>query len=87
MKSRSTYSTDLLTGESAEWFSNGQIVRQFSYVDGKEEGPQKMWYEDGSIRANYVVKNGKRYGSIGAKGCTLEDEVAESRSLNGEADA
>jgi hypothetical protein len=28
-----------------------------------------MWWENGLIRANYVVKNGRRYGLIGLKLC------------------
>ena len=28
-----------------------------------------MWQEDGTARANYVVREGRRYGLMGAKGC------------------
>ena len=36
---------------------------------GYEEGSQKAWWQNGVIRANYVVKNGRRYGLIGLKLC------------------
>lgn len=51
-KSSSNYAQDLLSGPYFEWSSDGTLLRQFAYLAGNEEGPQKMWYEDGSIRAN-----------------------------------
>jgi len=71
-KQISSYKNDILEGELEEWFVTGIKAREFSYELGKEEGRQVMWYEDGTIRANYVVRNGRRYGSIGTKGCTSE---------------
>ena len=56
-------------GSFKEWYRNGQLVKEFNYVNGKEDGPQRMWQSDGKIRANYVVKNGDRYGLIGLKKC------------------
>ena len=44
-------------------------MADFNYVDGKEEGSQKMWQINGKIRANYHVKNGERFGLIGLKKC------------------
>ena len=41
----------------------------FHYIDGKEVGSQKLWQEDGRIKANYEVKNGERFGLIGLKKC------------------
>jgi len=69
IKQKAAYRADLLEGSSAEWFRDGQQARSFTYAAGQEEGQQMMWYEDGSIRANYHVKDGRRYGSIGTKGC------------------
>ncbi len=56
-------------GNFKEWYTNGQLAKEFHYVQGKEDGPQKMWRYDGKIRANYVVKNGERFGLIGLKKC------------------
>lgn len=56
-------------GSFREWYRNGQLVKQFNFVNGKENGSQKMWQPNGKIRANYVVKNGERFGLIGLKKC------------------
>ena len=56
-------------GTMKEWYSNGQILKEFKYVNGKESGTQKMWQSNGNIRANYTVVNGERFGLIGLKKC------------------
>ena len=56
-------------GIAKEWYENGQDYKFFHYNMGYEEGSQKAWWENGVIRANYVVKNGRRYGLIGLKLC------------------
>jgi len=56
-------------GTIKEWYVNGQLVREFNYVHGKEDGSQKMWLSNGNIRANYTVVNGERFGLIGLKKC------------------
>jgi hypothetical protein len=56
-------------GVAKEWYQNGQAYRTFHYEHGYEQGSQKMWWENGIIRANYVVKDGRRYGLIGLKLC------------------
>lgn len=56
-------------GTVKEWFVDGTLYRDFNYVHGKEEGSQKLFKPNGNIRANYVVKNGERYGLIGLKNC------------------
>ncbi len=65
-------------GEIKEWYSNKQLLKVFNYVDGKEEGSQKMWQENGKIRANFVVKNGERFGLIGLKKCYSVNIIDES---------
>jgi hypothetical protein len=60
---------DAYSGELQEWYSSGQLAKLFHYKNGQEEGPQKMWWADGRLRANYVVRNGKKYGTIGVKLC------------------
>lgn len=56
-------------GTAKEWFVDGTLYRDFNYVHGKEEGSQKLYKPNGNIRANYVVRNGERYGLIGLKRC------------------
>lgn len=56
-------------GALKEWYHTGEPFRFFNYETGKESGAQRMWALDGSLRANYVVKDGHRYGLIGLKNC------------------
>lgn len=56
-------------GSFKEWYKNGKALKAFHYTNGKESGSQMMWLPNGNIRANYVVKNGERYGLIGLKKC------------------
>jgi antitoxin component YwqK of YwqJK toxin-antitoxin module len=64
------FANDEHQGELKEWFENGMRSRLFHYEAGHEKGNQRMWWPDGSVRANYDIKNGKRYGLIGEKLCT-----------------
>ena len=56
-------------GERKEWNNEGNLIYLATYKKGQEEGPQKLWYDNGKIRANYIIKNGKRYGLLGTKNC------------------
>lgn len=56
-------------GTLKEWYKTGEPFRFFNYEAGKESGAQRMWESDGTVRANYVVKDGHRYGLIGLKNC------------------
>ena len=56
-------------GNVKEWFKTGELMRDFNYISGKESGSQRMWNVDKSIRANYEVVNGERFGLIGLKKC------------------
>lgn len=59
-----------------EWFANGQLFTFNTYNDqGQPEGLQQMWYDNGKIKANYVVKGGRRFGLLGAKGCMGKREI------------
>ena len=60
-------------GTIKEWYTNGQLVKEFNYVNGKESGTQKMWQSNGNIRANYTVVNGEKFGLIGLKKCYTID--------------
>ncbi len=58
-----------------EWYSSGQLYSLFNYDNqGQPEGSQQMWFATGQIKANYVIKNGRRFGFLGAKGCMGEGE-------------
>lgn len=58
-----------------EWYPNGQLFSLSNYNQpGQPEGEQKMWFETGQIKANYIIKDGRRFGFLGAKGCMGEGE-------------
>ena len=60
---------DAYEGELREWSENGHLFHLANFVKGQEEGIQKMWYENGKIKANYFIIKGKRYGLLGTKNC------------------
>jgi len=76
LKSLGTYQNDFYQGNLKEWYPDGNLYRDFNYVDGQEAGLQQMWKSDGRIKANYVVRQGRRYGLTGVKNCVnvFEDE-------------
>lgn len=62
-------SNDEYQGELKEWNSAGLLVKQFHYVNGQETGSQRRWWDDSTVRANYEIRNGRKYGLIGIKLC------------------
>lgn len=64
-----TFENGLHEGSAKEWYVDGKPFREAHYHKGIEQGSQKMWNRDGSLKANYVVKNGRRYGLVGSKPC------------------
>ncbi|MCP4438386.1 MAG: hypothetical protein GY810_05525 [Aureispira sp.] len=65
-------------GTAQAWYESGQLYKLFNYLHGKEEGRQQMWTEEGEYKANYVIKNGRRYGLIGSKPCYTIEEQEQS---------
>jgi len=71
-----TANDDAYEGELKEWTIDGFLIHQANFVNGQEEGPQKLWYDNGKIRANYIIRDGKRYGLLGTKNCVnVSDSV------------
>lgn len=56
-------------GTCCEWNQSGILIKKMTYQQGYEVGPQQMWYGDGKIKANYVMKDGRRFGLLGTKNC------------------
>ncbi len=50
------------SGEFKEWYASGLLGKQFHYVNGYEEGSERLWWDNGTVRANYVIRNGRKYG-------------------------
>jgi hypothetical protein len=68
-----TYRRGVLEGAAREWYAAGGLYREMHYAAGHEAGSQRVWWPDGRVRASYVVRDGRRYGLMGAKGCVTED--------------
>jgi antitoxin component YwqK of YwqJK toxin-antitoxin module len=67
---------DEYEGTCKEWNVEGKLVRILNYKSGHEEGHQQWWYDNGKVKANYVIKDGRRYGLLGTKNCiNVSDSV------------
>jgi len=61
-------------GECLEWHSNGRLATLRTWRAGEEEGAEQSWDATGKLVANYVVRGGRRYGTLGARACyTMKD--------------
>jgi antitoxin component YwqK of YwqJK toxin-antitoxin module len=56
-------------GTCREWNADGVLIIEMNYKNGYEAGPQKMFYDNGKVRSNYLIINGRRYGLLGTKNC------------------
>jgi antitoxin component YwqK of YwqJK toxin-antitoxin module len=63
-------------GTCREWNNEGTLIKLANYKKGHEEGLQQLWYDNRKVRANYVIKDGRRYGLLGTKNCiNVSDSV------------
>ena len=46
---------DEYDGNCREWNETGMLVKEMNYIKGHEEGIQRWWYDNGKIKANYVI--------------------------------
>jgi antitoxin component YwqK of YwqJK toxin-antitoxin module len=70
------FKDDEYEGTCKEWNQAGFLVKQMNYKKGHEDGPQQWWYDNGKIKANYVILDGRRYGLLGTKNCVnVSDSV------------
>ncbi|CAN5332074.1 hypothetical protein BH09BAC2_BH09BAC2_07760 [soil metagenome] len=65
----SRFLNDEYEGAYLEWNMNGLLIKKMNYIAGHEEGNQQWWYDNGKIKANYIIKNGRRFGLLGTKNC------------------
>jgi len=64
-----TFVADEYEGSCKEWNDEGGLTKDMNYKKGHEEGRQQCWYDNGKIKANYIIKDGRRYGLLGTKNC------------------
>lgn len=60
---------DEYQGTCKEWNEDGNLTKIMNYKKGHEEGQQQWWYDNGKIKANYIIKSGRRFGLLGTKNC------------------
>jgi antitoxin component YwqK of YwqJK toxin-antitoxin module len=63
------YAAPLLE-ERRTFYPDGQPYEVRHFYNGREEGLQQAWTEDGEPYINYEMRNGRRYGFINARPCT-----------------
>ena len=63
------FDNDEYDGTCREWNYDGRLIKEMHYEKGHEQGSQKMYYDNGKVRANYMIIDGKRYGLLGTKNC------------------
>lgn len=56
--------------ERRSFYPNGRPYEVRHFLNGREEGLQQAWTEDGDLYINYEMRNGRRYGFINARPCT-----------------
>lgn len=71
------FQNDEYNGVCRDWNKDGKLIREMTYKNGHEDGPQKVWYDNGKIKSNYVVKDGKRYGKLGTKNCVTTTDTLD----------
>lgn len=56
--------------ERRTYYPSGTLYEVRHFFNGREEGLQQGWTEDGTLYVNYEMRNGRRYGFINARPCT-----------------
>lgn len=56
-------------GELRGWHENGRLHQLRHFDSGHETGSQRSWDRNGAVEANYVIRDGRRYGVMGARPC------------------
>lgn len=63
------YAKGLAVGTCREWYESGRLATVRRYVNGVERGLQEGWGRRGEVQFSYVVRDGRRYGLLGAINC------------------
>lgn len=63
------FTADEYDGTCSEWNTEGRLIKKMNYKAGHEDGRQQSWYDNGKVKANYIIKEGRRFGLLGTKNC------------------
>ena len=70
------FKNDEYHGENKAWSEKGILIQHLIFENGFEKGLQRLWWNDGTVRSNYIVRNNRRYGLLGTKNCiNVSDEI------------
>jgi hypothetical protein len=69
VRSDAFFADGVLIGEYRTYYQSGAPYELRHYVNGREEGRQQSWTEDGELFLNYDVTHGRRYGLVNARPC------------------
>ena len=58
-----------LLEERRTFYPDGRPYQVRHFLNGREEGLQQAWTEDGTLYINYEMRGGRRYGFINARPC------------------
>ncbi|CAM2006443.1 toxin-antitoxin system YwqK family antitoxin [Acanthopleuribacter pedis] len=72
------FENGLTHGPQHTYYADGRPATAYHFIQGRETGAQKAWTRKGELVANYVVRNGRRYGLIGAKPCYTTTAVTQN---------
>jgi antitoxin component YwqK of YwqJK toxin-antitoxin module len=57
------------SGTCREWYSSGRLASVHRFENGVETGLQQGWSANGAPQFSYEMRNGRRYGLLGALSC------------------
>ena len=63
------YNHGLAQGTCREWYASGRLATIHRYTKGAEEGLQVGWSPAGEVVFSYEMRDGRRYGLLGAMNC------------------
>jgi len=81
------FKADVLHGPYQEWYTNGNLMAQGAYVDGRPDGPWISKFENGGPEKEYTVRNGLKEGQYTewrANGKMLERGPCRAGTKDGE---
>ncbi len=73
------FAADEYEGTCREWNETGMLNKVMHYKKGHEDGHQQWWYDQGKVKANYIIKDGRRFGLLGTKNCiNVSDSIIKN---------
>lgn len=55
---------ELFTGKIVDYFSNGKVMIELNFINGKQNGIYRRYYENGSLRTEVNYKDDSYHGEL-----------------------